>query len=454
LRQALAAARPDSNRAATLGFRIGGYISPKPVPSRPTTPTTRRSPAPLSRELDQLADDLSRTVTELRSERDLLGRILEAMEEGVLVLDEARRVVLLNRALSSMLLVSPQPARRADAGGNGNGGGNSNAGAGNGGPPPSPLDVAGRLLSELTPDPNIERLLDMTVTHGERATGEINVGDLKPRRLLVRVTRLSGAPWCFLMVFVDVTEMRRLESLRRDFVANVSHELRTPVAALRSAAETLRMAMARDPLAAMRFLAIIERNADRLSSLVQDLLDLSRIESREYRLNVESLDLAKVLSDVLTLYRERADSRRIRLLAEIDPGGPRARTDRRALEQVLVNLVDNSVKYCPEEARITLRAERAGEDVRITVTDTGPGIDPAHLPRLFERFYRVDPGRSRDRGGTGLGLAIVKHLVDAMGGTVTVESTIGRGTTFTVTLPAAGPPAARTEGPLPPLGQG
>jgi two-component system phosphate regulon sensor histidine kinase PhoR len=393
--------------------------------------------AQLGRALDHMSERLSRHVTDLRTERDLMGSILEGMEEGVVVLDENRRVVLINRALSSILLVDPHAApfdpSRADGG-------------------PSPLDATGKPLLDVVGAPELGVLLDRTVAAG-RATGEIELGDLKPRRLLVRITRIEGDPRGYLGVFVDVTEVRRLESLRRDFVANVSHELRTPIASVRTAAETVRDTLTRDPQAAVRFVAIIERNAERLHSLVEDLLDLSRIESREYRLNPEALEPARVVAEVATLFRERAEARRIRVEVDAEADLPTLQADRRALEQVLVNLIDNAVKYCPPEASITLtaRAEAApgagaqGDLVAFAVADTGPGIEAIHLPRLFERFYRVDPGRSRDRGGTGLGLAIVKHLVEAMGGEVGVRSELGRGTTFTVRLPLEAP--ARTARP-------
>jgi two-component system phosphate regulon sensor histidine kinase PhoR len=225
--------------------------------------------------------------------------------------------------------------------------------------------------------------------------------------------------------------------MRRDFVANVSHELRTPVASIRSAAETLHAAAGRDPEAAARFGEIIERNAERLHRLIEDLLDLSRIESREFQPRLEPLDLEAVADQLLTLFRERAEAKRLRIVRELPAGLPPARADRRALEQVLSNLVDNAVKYCPEGAAITLRAAAAEGKLRVELADTGPGIEAQHLPRLFERFYRVDTGRSRELGGTGLGLSIVKHLVEAMGGAVGVDSTPGRGCTFWFTLPRA-----------------
>lgn len=232
--------------------------------------------------------------------------------------------------------------------------------------------------------------------------------------------------------------LRRLESLRRDFVANVSHELRTPVTALRSAAETLRIAAARDPEAAPRFLDIIERNAERMHQMVEDLLDLSRIESHQFRLNSVTLALPELSSHLLEMFHSRSEAKALRMSIEMPSDLPAVRVDRRALEQVLVNLIDNAIKYCPTGAAIALRAAPQGKKwVRVSVADTGPGIEARHLPRLFERFYRVDAGRSRELGGTGLGLAIVKHLVEAMGGRVQVESEVGAGSVFSFTIPRA-----------------
>jgi two-component system phosphate regulon sensor histidine kinase PhoR len=242
-----------------------------------------------------------------------------------------------------------------------------------------------------------------------------------------------------LAVFFDVTDIRRLESLRRDFVANVSHELRTPVTAILSAAETLETALEKDPEHAKRFIGIIDRNAARLQRLIEDLLDLSRIESRELRLRPERFAFEPFATHLLGLFRERAEKRKIALRLEATKG-IEIDADRRALEQVLTNLVDNAVKYCPEGCTVALRAdplEGGLPGVRLRVEDDGSGIEEKHLPRLFERFYRVDAGRSREMGGTGLGLSIVKHLVEAMGGTIDVVSTVGKGTTFDVQIPAS-----------------
>jgi two-component system phosphate regulon sensor histidine kinase PhoR len=221
--------------------------------------------------------------------------------------------------------------------------------------------------------------------------------------------------------------------MRRDFVANVSHELRTPIASVLSASETLRSSrISGEP--AQDFLEIIDRNAHRLHSLVEDLLDLSRIESRELKLAIEPLEVETVVEPILPLFSDRAAKKRVRISVELAADAP-VLADRRALEQVLSNLIDNALKYTSERSTITIRSVERGELLIVSVADTGPGIEARHLPRLFERFYRADAGRSRELGGTGLGLSIVKNLVEAMGGTVDVDSALGRGATFSVSLP-------------------
>jgi two-component system phosphate regulon sensor histidine kinase PhoR len=361
--------------------------------------------AELGHALDQLAGSLKGTLRELRSERDLQGRILEGMQEGVLVLDKDERVVMMNPSLRAMLLLG--------------------------------TDAKGKLLIEVVRHADLHELVDRARAGRTVALGEIDLPGIKPRRLLVHATGFAGEAGGLLAVFVDVTDLRRLESLRRDFVANVSHELRTPVTAVRSAADTLMESALRDPDPAVpaRFVDIIVRNAERLQSLIEDLLELSRLESKEFRLKKEQVLLPVVASIVMGLFRERAEKKGVRLKVELPGDLPALTTDQRALEQVVSNLVDNAVKYCPSGAQVTVSAEKATGSVRVVVSDTGPGIDPKHIPRLFERFYRVDAGRSREIGGTGLGLSIVKHLVDAMGGEVTVDSAVGKGSSFSVRLP-------------------
>ena len=361
--------------------------------------------AELGRALDQLAANLQAALHDLRAERDRMGRVLDGMREGVLLLDSENRVQLANPALREMLLLD--------------------------------RDIMGKTQLEIVRNAELKRILDAAQTSDDPATAEIEVGDLKPRRLLVHAIALPDDIGGVLAVFVDVTELRRLESMRRDFVGNVSHELRTPITAVRSAAETLRIALESGPQASATFVDIIERNAERLHRLVEDLLDLSRIESREFRLNLETVDVRAVADHVVTLLRPNAERKRMRLVIDISQATAPARAARRALEQVLSNLVDNAVKYGVENGSVTIRATSEASTVRISVEDDGPGVEAKHLPRLFERFFRVDAGRSREVGGTGLGLSIVKHLVEAMGGTVGVESTPGTGSRFSVTLPRA-----------------
>jgi two-component system phosphate regulon sensor histidine kinase PhoR len=238
-----------------------------------------------------------------------------------------------------------------------------------------------------------------------------------------------------LLLLREITEAKRAEAIRRDFVANASHELRTPVATIRGAAETLLDGALADPASARHFVDVIARHADRLARLTQDLLDLSRIELGYWTMSLERVELDPLVRGVLDLHQDRAAQKTITLASEVPPGVA-VRADARALEQVLVNLVDNAVKYTPERGHITVVATVDGSRrvATISVEDSGPGIERHHLPRIFERFYRVDPGRSREQGGTGLGLAIAKHLVQAQGGEIGVDSGTG-GSRFWVRLP-------------------
>ncbi len=360
--------------------------------------------AELGAALHHLGRGLHQTVNELQTALDRLEGTLAGMEEGVLVLDGQKRVALVNPSLRELLMLSGDPTGK------------------------SPHDVIRHV--------ELEKILDAALREGPVAR-EIELGELQPRRLRVRAAPSATEPGGVFAVFTDVTEMRRLETVRRDFVANVSHELRTPVTAIRSAAETLSGALKRDPDAAETFVDIIDRNAERLHGLVEDLLDLSRIESRELRPAFEPVDLGEVFSLVLGLFHEQAAKRNVTLRNALVGHLPAARADRRALENVLTNLVDNAVKYGGADTEVCLDATTDQSQVLISVTDNGSGISAEHLPRIFERFYRVDTGRSRSLGGTGLGLSIVKHLVEAMAGEVSVTSKLGEGTRFQLTLPRA-----------------
>jgi two-component system, OmpR family, phosphate regulon sensor histidine kinase PhoR len=237
----------------------------------------------------------------------------------------------------------------------------------------------------------------------------------------------------------DITQRHRLEVLRRDFVANASHELKTPVAAVRALAETLLTALPDDPEAGRRFAERIGREAERLEVLARDLLDLSRVERGT--LDVEPVDLVGLAKEVADGYTDLAEERRVRLHTELQPQLS-LRGDRAQLGLLVSNLLDNALRHTPAKGTVHVRLEAAEGRAVIQVADTGEGIPAGELSRVFERFYRVDKARARQTGGTGLGLAIVRHVAEAHGGTVRVDSELGRGSSFTVSLPLAGPNAS------------
>jgi two-component system phosphate regulon sensor histidine kinase PhoR len=260
------------------------------------------------------------------------------------------------------------------------------------------------------------------------------------RSVSVHVTRLPGEPpRGAVLVFHDTTDLRRLERLRQEFVANVSHELKTPLAIIAASVETLLEGGADDASIRGKFLERIAEQAHRLHALILDLLRLARIESETEAFTREELDVETLVRGCLEKHRTLAEGKRHNL--EMTPPGNGqapvlAYADEEAVQQILDNLVDNALKYTPEGGAVRVRWDREGDQVLVEVKDTGIGIAEADLPRIFERFYRVDKARSRELGGTGLGLSIVKHLAQAMQGSVKAESQPGQGSTFTVYLPA------------------
>jgi two-component system, OmpR family, phosphate regulon sensor histidine kinase PhoR len=282
---------------------------------------------------------------------------------------------------------------------------------------------------------------------------DLHLDGVKPLALQVTATPMpmpAGALRSFILVFHDVSEMKRLERIRRDFVANVSHELRTPLAAIGGYAETLLGGALDDPQHARRFLAIIERHTVRLGRLVDDLLTLSDLELGRTELRRVALQADDVVETTFEVLRNRAMQAGIELTGEVAPDTPPLHADEDRVEQALVNLVDNALKYTPQGGHVTVSARIAPDEARATepgglppgdgfveiaVADTGIGVLAEDLPRLTERFYRVDKARSRELGGTGLGLAIVKHIVQAHGGWLRIESEVGKGTTVRLYLP-------------------
>ena len=411
--------RPVRSLTEAALAMAGGNLSIH-APSHGTDET-----AQLGRALNRLSGELLASIEELRDERDLLASILDGMNEGVLVTDGDAQIVLANRALRAMTLVGE--------------------------------GSIGKSVIEVIRNPALQEALDRAVDSKEAVVREVELSGLLPRKLLVRVSKLpsrkerersgSSADRGLIAVFHDVTDLRRLETIRTDFVANVSHELRTPVTAISTSVETLLAGALGEPEEAVEFIDVIDRHAKRLRQLLDDLLDLSKIESKNYRLKLVEQDVVPALSHVARLLEEPARRRKVTVRVDRPEGALSVRIDRRAMEQVLMNLLDNAIKYAGEGAHVVVSSKRAESGgVEIRVSDDGPGISPVHLGRIFERFYRVDAGRSRDLGGTGLGLSIVKHLVELMNGTIDVESELGKGSTFVVRLPASAERASRDRG--------
>lgn len=339
---------------------------------------------------------LERIVESLSQERDRFEAVLEGMDDAVIAVDTRGTVRVVNGAAARMLRLTP--------------------------------DAVGRPVLDWLPLPEIEGLLDRA------AQGRSGAADLELPGAVQVEARSTPATGGVVLVFQDVTRLRRLESLRKDFVGNVSHELRTPVSVIRLNAEILIDDALEDGIETSRpFVAAILRNADRLTSLITDLLQISRIESGKMPVRMVNLRLLEVVDQALEGVHAAADTKGIELELDVAPG-LMVRADSEALCQVLINLLDNAVKYTPAGGHVLLRAGLKGAGARIEVEDDGPGIAEEHHERIFERFYRVDAGRSRAVGGTGLGLAIVKHMVKAMDGNVGVENAPRGGSRFYVEL--------------------
>jgi two-component system phosphate regulon sensor histidine kinase PhoR len=340
------------------------------------------------------------------SQRARLEAVITAMDEGVLVVDTDQRVLLANPRMRDLFA--------------------------------APAALEGRSLLEAVRQAPIVAAIEAALEAGEAQVREVAIGPQPDRHL-----RFSVAPFPSrderagaVAVFRDVTDLRRIESVRRDFVANASHELKTPLTAIRGFAERLADAELPEPGAKHAVEAILG-NARRLGELVEDLLELSRIESGSVPLSPEAIAVGDLVQRLLRELDPRLRSGE--LVAQVETTGRGvAWVDRRALEHVLMNLLDNAIKYTPKGGELAVRiGPAAGERLRVEIEDTGIGIPRKDLPRIFERFYRVDPGRSRALGGTGLGLAIVKHWLQATGGQIGVESQLGRGSCFWIELPCA-----------------
>jgi two-component system, OmpR family, phosphate regulon sensor histidine kinase PhoR len=359
----------------------------------------------LGSSLNQTAARLDQTIRTLTEERNLSSAILGSMVEGVAVVNAAERVLFSNPSLASILGldVPPQP---------------------------------GSALVEVVRQTELIEAVRKVLGGEPRVESEIVTGTLRQHFFAATVaavhsTQANGA----VIVLHDITALRKLERVRRDFVANVSHEFRTPLTAIQGFSETLLAGAMNDPQNRERFLGIILEHARRLARLTEDLLMLSKMDAERLELEIRRLPVEQLVSSCIETSQPRSIERDLRLSVNLGKNIPDIAGDRRRLTEVLQNLLDNAMQYTPAGGKITVSAERKGPEVVITVSDTGIGIPQADQPRIFERFYRVDVARSREVGGTGLGLSIAKHLMEAHGGRLWVESEVGNGSQFHFSVP-------------------
>ncbi|HEY8174038.1 MAG TPA: ATP-binding protein [Dehalococcoidia bacterium] len=356
----------------------------------------------LASALNAASANTERIVATLRQERAQLEALLNASSDATVAVDESANVVYVNDAARH--LFGGEVAR-----------------------------AEGRPFIEVVRDHDLNDLMVAAAGRGERSVRVVTYGPAQ-RWLQATAVPIEGAgSWAALAIFHDLTEVRRLDSVRRDFISNVSHELRTPLAGIRAAAETLQEGALDDKPAAEEFLGHIQRETDRMTQMVEELLELSRIESGAAPLRFAQLDAATLVQDTARRFSQQAERAGLKITAEATESPLPVIGDAERLERAIGNLVANAIKFTPAGGSVTVLVSRAADDVTISVRDTGIGIEPEELDRVFERFFKADRGRGSS--GTGLGLAIVKHIVQAHAGTVSVESQPGRGSTFTMRLP-------------------
>ena len=361
----------------------------------------------LAQVIDSLQDEVQQHLTRHDQERDLSRTVLRRMIESVIVLSPDEKVQFVNEA-ACKLLKFQAPA------------------------------VIGKKLWEVIRHRNIVEAAETALKSDAPLAGEQVIDLPSDRKVKVQATRLTGAQrGGAVLVLHDVTDVHRLERMRQDFFTNVSHELKTPLASISATVETLMDGAINDPNHNMNFLGRVHENVDRLNRLVNDLLELSRIETGQQSIDLTATPLVPALEACIQRLEHRAHARQQRLTLAKDSQPVEAQADDLALDQILDNLVDNAIKYTPEGGSITLKATQTDGQARIDVIDNGFGIAEKDLPRIFERFFRADRARDRQDPGTGLGLSIVKHLVQAQGGRIDVKSTLGQGSCFSVSLPAA-----------------
>ncbi|MCI0361675.1 MAG: cell wall metabolism sensor histidine kinase WalK [Planctomycetaceae bacterium] len=359
----------------------------------------------LATAFNSMQRDLARRVDQIQENNERLQTILGSMVEGVLAVGPDKRILMANDAGRELLdFATPKPV--------------------------------GRSLLEVTRMRPVHEAVGRALTSAAPVETEFDSPGAQRRTISLRATRLPGEPCPGVMVVLhDLSELRRLENLRRELVTNVSHELKTPLSAIKAYAETLRMGAVHDPEHNLDFVQRIEEQADRLHELILDILQIARMEQGQETFEIVPVNLAELIEGCAQQFSDAAAARQVTLNVELPPQHATALADEEGARTILDNLVDNALKYTPAGGRVTIRCRLSDDQATLEVEDTGIGIAEKDQERIFERFYRVDKARSREVGGTGLGLSIVKHLAQAFDGSVSLTSQLGRGSTFRVTLP-------------------
>jgi len=401
---------------------LQGFIHavPRAASASPETPlpdASRRDLAELADAFDEMTTHVREHWSQMQDERDRLRTVLNSMVEGMIAVDAQQRIMFVNSAASKLFKLR------------------------------DPHDV-GRPLWELVRHPRLQQWVGQALERGVPVGGEIELHDPQSRVLIVNIARFPVQPQPgAVIVMADVTELRRLERVRQEFVANASHELKTPLASIKACVETLLDGASADPEYLEKFLRTIDDQTDRLDALIKDMLTLARVETESMTREPRPVVVSRTIDSCLQRHRQSADRKELKLIVKEGDPELRVLADDEALEQIIDNLIDNAIKYTNSGGTVTLAWRAEGSDGVIEVSDTGIGIPSAQVARIFERFYRVDRHRARDIGGTGLGLAIVKHLVQSVGGSIAVNSRLHQGSTFTVRLPLdmRTAPSARAE---------
>jgi two-component system phosphate regulon sensor histidine kinase PhoR len=358
---------------------------------------------------NEMADELEATFSAIDLERKRLESVVEHLADGIIIVDAEGRVALMNLAAERLLNLKRAPS-------------------------------IGRSYAEVLRDYELAAVVRegqaIPLADAAPTTTIIEMG--LPRRWVQAFSYPipSGEPHLTLVVLRDVTELRRTEAVRRDFVANVSHDLRTPIASLKALVETLLDGALDDPTVARDFLARMEVEVDDLVRLVEQLLQLSRVEAGQLELRTSPGAIGEVIQRVAERMQAQATLKEVEIVVDVQPDLPAPEFDAERIEQVLVNLLQNAIKFSPRQGRTTISATASGQEIVVAVADRGPGLDPSDVERIFERFYKAD--RSRAASGSGLGLAIAKHMIQLHGGRIWVENDFGRGATFKFSLPRAG----------------